>query len=90
MHIRTIEDRGVGVHSLGQHLLDRSRFRHQTPDLDTLNQVPALLPVSILQCLARLHDVISGAFRRAGEDLSIGEVQEPPERFRNRLALLFL
>jgi len=79
--ISTIIDPGTRIHSLGQHLLDGSSLRHQTPDLDALDQVPTLLPVPILQRLARLHDMIPCAFGRAGENLPIGEVQEPPERF---------
>ena len=34
--------------------------------------------------------MIPGTFWRTGEDLPIGKVQEPPERFRYRLAFLFL
>jgi hypothetical protein len=80
-YISTAEGGGTGIHLLGKHLLNGSCLRHQTPDLDALDQVPALLPISILQRLARLHDMIPGAFGRTGEDLPIGKVQEPPERF---------
>jgi len=78
------------MYLLGQHLLDCSSLGHQTPDLDTLDKVPTLLPVPVLQRLARLHDVVPGAFGGAGKDLPISKVQESPEWFRDRLALLFL
>jgi len=79
--ISTAEGRRTGIHLLGEHLLNGSSLRHQTPDFDTLDEVPALLPIPILQRLARLHDMIPGAFWRTGKDLPIGKVQEPPKRF---------
>lgn len=80
----------IGEYVLGKHLLNRSTLRHQTPNLDILDEISALLPFTILQSLARLHDMIPSALRRTSEDLPIRKVHQPTEGFRDSLALLLL
>jgi hypothetical protein len=65
---------------LGEHLLDALRVGHQDPDLDLLDQVPAALPVCVLQRLGRLLDAVPRRLGRAHERLPVCLVQQPLER----------
>src|SRR5690606_34326521 len=70
--------------------LHSRRLGHQAPDLDALDEVAALLPVPILQRLARLHNMVPRALRRASEHLAVRKVQQTTERFRDHLPPLLL
>lgn len=68
-----------------QHVLDGLLARHQVPHLDAVNELDALLPVSRLERLGSLHDVIALVLGRAREDLAVRVVEHAPERTRDDL-----
>lgn len=70
-----------------QHVLDGLLARHQVPHLDAVNELDTLLPVSRLERLGRLHDVIALVLGRSGKDLTVGVVEHAPERARDDLLL---
>lgn len=69
-------------HSLGKHLLDALRVRHKSPDLDLLDEIPAALPVGVLERLGGLLDAVPGSLGSTHEGLSVGLVQQSLKRLR--------
>lgn len=60
---------------LGEHGLDLLSAGHQVPDLDAVDEVNRLLPLTRSQRLGRLHHVVTGVLRRTSEDLSLMVLQ---------------
>ena len=56
---------------LGEHSLDLLSIRHEVPDLDAVDEVDGLLPLTSGQGLGSLHHVVSSVLRGASEDLSL-------------------
>lgn len=56
---------------LGEHGLDLLGTRHELPDLDAVDEVGRLLPLTSSQGLGCLHHVVSGVLRGTSEDLSL-------------------
>ena len=56
---------------LGEHGLDILGVRHQVPDLDAVDKVSSLLPLTGSKSLGSLHDVIPGVLGGTGEDLAL-------------------
>jgi hypothetical protein len=73
--------------SPGKLLLDLGGIVQQRPDLDGQDEVPGLLPLTVLQSLAGLHDVVPSALGRTHESLPVGLLEQPPERPADRLSL---
>lgn len=74
----TGRDRTLDV--LGEHLLNGRSVRHERPNLDLLDKVPAGLPVGVLQRLGRLLDAVPRRLGRTHEGLPVGLVEELLER----------
>lgn len=80
---------------LGKHSLDTLGVRHQVPDLDAVNEVSGLLPLTSSKGLGGLHDVIPGVLRRPGKDLAfmvlehtaVGLADDPLLDIRRRTGL---
>jgi hypothetical protein len=70
-----------------QSLLDLGRVLQQGPDLDRQDEVLGLFPMSVLQSLAGLHDVVSCTLGRSHKGLPVGLLEKPPERPANGLSL---
>ena len=69
--------------SPSQHVLDSLFRRHEIPNFDRMNQFDAFLPISTLQRLGRLHNVIPLVLGRTSKDLTIGVIEHSTERPRN-------
>lgn len=56
---------------LSEHRLDVLGAWHELPDLDAVDEVRSLLPLTSREGLGRLHDVVAGVLGRAGKDLAL-------------------
>ena len=70
-----------------QSLLDLGRVLQQGPDLDRQDEILGFFPVSVLQGLAGLHDVVSRTLGRSHKGLPVGLLEKPPEGPADGLSL---